>query len=138
MKDILIEKINKSDWWHVSPKDSDSYKKRGKFLASTYQQAEFYGKPNNKPEKVKINNPLFGFSELEILEKLFSKEEAKDFLNKVLESKNYYNDRIELDAKMYKKAKKLGFDCIVLMTSAGKISLKNNRKPSSIELNLIY
>ncbi|MDF1518256.1 MAG: hypothetical protein P1P79_09945 [Lutibacter sp.] len=66
MKDILIEKINKSDWWHVSPKDSDSYKKRGKFLASTYQQAEFYGKPNNKPETVKkiiSNNPLIKTNE---------------------------------------------------------------------------
>jgi len=137
MKDTLIKKINKSNWWHVPPVDPNAYKKRGKFLVSTYQQAEFYGRPSDKPERVKINNPLFGFSELEILKNLFSKEKAEKLLNKVLNSKNYYDDRIDLDAKMYRKAKRLGFDCIILMTIAGRKSLENNRKPHSIELNLI-
>jgi len=137
VKNILIEKINKADWWHVPPKDFEAYKTRGKFLASTFNQAEFYGRPNDNPEKVKIKNPVFGFSELEILEQLFIKKDAIEYLTSVLESKNYYNDRINLDAKMHDKAKNMKFDSIVLMTSTGKKSLKNNRKPSSIELNLI-
>ena len=71
IKDILIEKINKSEWWHVPPRDRDAYKKRGKFFASTYKQAEFYGRPNDVPEKVLISNPIFGFSKVEILRSLF-------------------------------------------------------------------
>lgn len=138
MKNILIKIIKKSDWWHVIPKDPTAYKKRGKFLASTYKQAEFYGRPVNSPEKVKITKPLFGFSELEILEKLFPKYKARLYLSKVMNSNNFYKNRTDLDAKMYKKAKELGFDSIVLMTSAGKKALENNRKPNSIELNLIY
>lgn len=137
MKNILIEKINKADWWHVPPKDLKAYKARGKFFASTFSQAEFYGRPNNNSEKVNIKNPIFGFSELEILEQLFTKKEAVKYLHSVLESKNYYNDRINLDAKMHDKAKSMKFDSIVLMTKAGKKSLQKNRKPNSIELNLI-
>ena len=71
IKRVLIDKINKSEWWHVSPRDPNAYSKRGKFLASTYQQAEFYGRPNDIPEKVRISNPVYGFSEIEILKKLF-------------------------------------------------------------------
>ena len=48
-----------------------------------------------------------------------------------------YQRRIELDAKMHKKAKSLGYDSIVLMTPQGKIALQKGRKPNSIELNLI-
>lgn len=41
IKEVLIDKINKSEWWHVTPADPEAYSKRGKFLSSTYQQAEF-------------------------------------------------------------------------------------------------
>ena len=64
IKTILIDKINKSAWWHVNPQDVDAYKKRGKFLASTYAQAEFYGRPNDVSEKVSITNPIYGCSKL--------------------------------------------------------------------------
>jgi hypothetical protein len=71
LKDVLIQKINAGEWWHVTPQDPDAYKKRGKFLASTYLQAEFYGRPKLDPERVEIKNPVFGFSENEILKQLF-------------------------------------------------------------------
>lgn len=80
IKQVLITKINKSKWWHVPPQDSDAYQKRGKFLASTYHQAEFYGRPNIESEKAYIQNPVFGFSEVEILKIIFSKEEIKAIL----------------------------------------------------------
>ena len=63
LKKVLINKVNSSYWWHVTPRDPNAYKKRGKFLASTYTQAEFYGRPNIEPENVEISNPIFGFSE---------------------------------------------------------------------------
>lgn len=135
LKTILIEKINKSVWWHVAPQDINAYKKRGKFLASSYAQAEFYGRPNNVPEKVSINNPICGCSELEILKNLFPKNYKKLF-STIGEGVGGYVSRISLDAKMFRKAKKMGYDAIVLMGSNGIKYLSNNRKPHSIELNL--
>ena len=138
MRSILIRKINRSEWWHVPPKDPSAYKKRGKFFASTFHQAEFYGRPNDIPEKVNIKNPIFGFSEIEILEQLFNKEKAEKYLDKVTESNHFYQTRIKLDAKMYRRAKILKYDAIALMTKSGKNFLLKDRKPNSIELNLIY
>ena len=137
MKDLLISKINQSKWWHVPPRDSHSYEKRGKFLASTYLQAEFYGKPSIEPMKVRINNPVFGFSEREIIQKLFGSSWQK-YLNGLLKlDADFYEKRIELDRKMYIEAKSLGFDAIVLLTKASKKALQKGRKPNSIELNLL-
>ncbi|MFA6119691.1 MAG: hypothetical protein WC688_07245 [Parachlamydiales bacterium] len=138
IRKVLIEKINSSNWWHVRPQDKKSYKKRGKFLASTYKQAEFYGKPNLESEKVAIKNPIYGFSELEILTKLFG-ENAKKLLDKVLNADNccFYNERTNLDAKIFEKARKSGYDSIVLMTKIGKNILEKGKKPNSIELNLL-
>jgi hypothetical protein len=137
MKDLLIKKVNQSSWWHVPPRDLHAYEKRGKFLASTYLQAEFYGRPNIEPEQVCINNPVYGFSELEILKKLFGPNGRK-YLNEVIkEEKDWYNKRIELDSKMFFAAKTQGYDAIILMTEAGRKALQKGRKPNSIELNLI-
>lgn len=59
-------------------------------------------------------------------------------MNLILKNKNYYYTRINLDAKMHKKAKQMGFDSIILMTLQGKKALFKQRKPNSIELNLIF
>ena len=138
LKDFLIRKINAGEWWHVTPRDSDAYKKRGKFLASTYLQAEFYGRPKLEPERVEIKNPIFGFSENEILKQLFKSIELNLLEDIENAKKDFYQKRIVLDAKMYKKAKLLGYDSIVLMTAQGKTALQKGRKPNSIELNLIH
>jgi hypothetical protein len=139
-REILVAKINNSYWWHVPPSDSDAYKKRGKFFASTFAQAEFYGRPNNEPERVNVSNPVYGFTEVEILEKLFTSEQiAKLGLNEMEKgaSRNWCKKRLALDHKMYLRARELGYDAIVLMTSQGKKDLQKNRKPRSIELNLL-
>ncbi|HEY4503901.1 MAG TPA: hypothetical protein VJJ28_02240 [Candidatus Paceibacterota bacterium] len=136
LKDILIEKVNKSVWWHVTPYDRGAYKKRGKFLSSTYKQAEFYGRPCDIPEKVSISNPLYGTSEMEILQVLFPKEYNGLCATFEHDYEDWYERRIELDSKMYQQAKRMGFDAIVLLDSNGKKYLINNKKPHSIELNL--
>jgi len=53
----LVDYINRKHWWHVTPL---AYQKRGKFFASTYSEAEFWGRPNHEPERVCINNPFVG------------------------------------------------------------------------------
>jgi hypothetical protein len=132
LKDTLIRKINAGGWWHVTPEDPDAYKKRGKFLASTHLQAEFYGRPKIDPEKVEIKNPVFGFSLEEILNKL----SISCDLNKMEDSVNFYRLRIALDAKKYRRAKSLGYDSIVIMDSHGKTALQKGWKPKWIELNI--
>ena len=139
-KETLIAKINNSCWWHVPPGDSDAYKKRGYFFASTFAQAEFYGRPDDQPERVNIGNPVYGFSEMEILEKLFTSERIANFFLKDMENStraSMYKKRIALDRKMYVRAKQLGYDAIVLMTSQGRKDLQRERKPRSMELNLL-
>lgn len=138
IKEVIVDKINKSEWWHVAPSDPAAYKKRGKFLASTYQQAEFYGRPNDTPYRVSIKNPIYGFSEIEILKKLFPDNYKDMILSEDADVKNWYKERIFLDAAMSRKAKLLGYDAIVLFGATGKKYLKINRKPPAIELNLLY
>ena len=142
MRSTLIKKINNADWWHVTPSDPEAYEKRGKFFASTFTQAEFYGRPNDIPERVSIKNPVFGFSEREILIKLFNKENARKYLAVLSDDNNthdpdWYKKRINLDARIHNRARELGHDAIVLMGSAGKKALLRRRKPNSIELNVI-
>lgn len=134
LKKILVDKINKSVWWHVTPQDINAYKKRGKFLASTYAQAEFYGRPNDVSEKVFITNPIYGCSEIEILKNIFPKNYKKLFSK--VDDVGSYSSRINLDAKMFSKAKRMGYDAIVLLGSNGIEYLSRNRKPHSMELNL--
>ena len=118
LRKILIGKINSSYWWHVPPRDSDAYKERGKFLAPTYTQAEFYGRPNIEPERVNITNPVFDFSEAGILKQLFPKKYKELSLSEdVIDAPDYYEQRIELDRKMCEMARKNGHDAIVLPTS---------------------
>ncbi len=138
LRKILIDKINNSYWWHVPPEDPDAYKKRGKYLASTYVQAEFYGRPNIEPERVNITNPVFDFSEDGILKQLFPKKYKKLSLSEdITDGPDYYGQRIELDRKMCEMARKNGHDAIVLFSPAGKQCLERNRKPDSMELNLL-
>jgi len=139
LEQVLINKINSSLWWHVVPSDPNAYKKRGKFLASTFNQASFYGRPNNNPERVSVKKPLWGVSELDILRTLFPNnyEELEQSVKNVNEKK-WYQNRIHLDMKMYRNAKKMGYDSIVLLVPNAIKDLKINRKPKSIELNLCF
>lgn len=136
IKKILIQKINNSAWWHVPPQNPTAYKKRGKFLASTYKQAEFYGRPNDESNEVRVRNPVYGFSEEEILIKLFGRSMVISLLKSVTDDENFYEARIALDAKIYQKARQLDYDAVVLMTPSGKMALQKRKKPNSIELNL--
>lgn len=136
-KQVLIDKVNQSFWWHVPPQDPVTYRKRGKFFASTYKQAEFYGRPDGKSNKVRVCNPVYGFSEEELLIKLFGKSMAVSLLKSVIDDENFYETRIALDAKIYQKARQLDYDAVVLMTPSGKMALQKKKKPNSIELNLV-
>jgi hypothetical protein len=125
----LIRHINRKAWWHVPPMDPQAYEKRGKFLASSFKEAEFYGRPNDIPERVVIAAPVIGddrYIETALIGRV---ESALDMS---------VPKRLALDAKLRRAALRRGFDSIVLLTSKGFQSLRRSGViPRSIELNVV-
>jgi hypothetical protein len=129
----LVSHINKKDWWHVPPLDTHAYQKRGKFLASSFSEAEFYGRPLDEPQRVKIANPLIG-DEQTIWRSLFGKVMSVP----EPEDRTYLKERLALDARMKRAALDAGYDSIVLLHSRTFAAFKKHGKiPRSIELNVL-
>jgi hypothetical protein len=124
----LVAHVNRKNWWHVPPADPDAYEKRGKFLASSFTEAEFYGRPLDEPQKVKVANPLVG---------------DEQTIAKVLRIMPQH-DGMTLaeiaahDGRWRKAALKKGYDAILLMSPKGYAEWKTSGKlPRSLELNVL-
>jgi hypothetical protein len=125
----LIRHVNRKDWWYVTPIDPRASEKRGKFFSSTFGEAEFYGRPNDIPEKVAIASPLIGDNDT-IERKLIGRVESHPNIS--------VRERFALDAKLRRVALKRGYDSIVLMSGSGFQKFeKEGRIPRSIELNVL-
>jgi hypothetical protein len=125
----LIGHINRKNWWHVPPTDPRAYEKRGKFLASSFRQAEFYGRPCDAPERVGIASPLVGDNDA-IERTLIGRVESDPNMS--------VPRRLALDVKLRRAALRKGFDSIVLLTPKGFEALRQKGvTPRSIELNVI-
>lgn len=125
----LIAHINRKSWWHVVPVDPQAYKKRGKFLASTYEEAEFWGCPLNDPQRVRVQAPLVGDEET-IERALFGRLVSTEQIS--------LRQRFALDKKMNEAAVALGYDSIVLMAASHFADFARYGKiPRSIELNVL-
>lgn len=134
----LSEQINRKSWWHSPPVDKSAYKKRGIFLASSFKECEFYGRPLSIAIKVQVANPLIN-TEKNIVEILFgiSSKQMKVYKSLVSDTaKNSLDIRFRLDADIFKTAKKKGFDSIVMVTENGLEKIKEGKLPRSIELNI--
>ena len=129
----LVSHINRKNWWHVPPLDPDAYQKRGKFLASSFGEAEFYGRPLDEPQRVRIANPLMGDEEticLSLFGKVMSVPEP--------EERNFVRKRLALDARMKRTALGEGYDSIVLFhPRTFAVFKKTGKIPRSIELNVL-
>lgn len=127
--DKIIAHVNRKAWWHVPPQNPDAYNKRGTFLASSFREAEFWGRPLDLPQKVSIIRPLVG-DEDAIENALFGSRVSGEGIT--------IDKRWRLDAKMKKAALALGYDSIVLMSPKSFSVLKTSGKiPRSIELNIL-
>ena len=125
----LISLVNRKQWWHVPPRDPEAYQKRGKFLASSYREAEFWGRPLVDPIRVSISNPLIGDESL---------IESKLFGRRVCHQDFGIGQRWKLDARMKRAALRLGYDSILLMAPQGFTKFRANGKaPRSMELNVL-
>jgi hypothetical protein len=124
----LIAFVNRKSWWHVPPVDPEACQKRGKFLASSFEAAEFYGRPLDEPQRVVVAKPLIG-------------DERR--ISRVLRIPPQY-DGMTLkkiaahDALWRNAALKKGFDAIVLMAPKCFLEFKASGKiPLSLELNIL-
>ena len=113
--------------------DPKAYRKRGKFLASSFAEAEFYGRPLDEAERTQVTNPLIG-SERAVCRVLFGRfirvpgDEAKDVVEK----------RFALDARMKNRALAQGYDSIVIMHPKCYTEFKRTGKiPRMLELNIL-
>jgi hypothetical protein len=132
-REKLVARINRKDWWHVPPSNPKAYQERGMFLASTFREAEFWGRPLDTPVRVCISNPIIGDEPTIETELLGAPCECPgDNSPKLLEW------RWKLDAELKEAAMAKGYDSIVLLSHAGYAKLVAEGKiPMSIELNLL-
>ncbi len=130
----LTKRINRKNWWHVQPLDPSAYNKRGKFYSSSFEEAEFYGRPG-EPERVAVERPLSGdetYIEMTLLGECPSVE-----LNDLQRGEAVVTARFALDQRLREAALAQGYDCIALMTPrAWRKFLEEGMLPRSIELNV--
>ncbi len=130
----LTKRINRKNWWHVQPLDPSAYHRRGKFYSSSFEEAEFYGRPG-EPERVAVKQPLSGdetYIEMTLLGECPSVE-----LNDSQSGEAVITARFALDQRLKEAALAQGYDCIALMTPrAWRKFLEEGMLPRSIELNV--
>ncbi len=125
----LVAHLNRREWWHVPPQDPSAYTKRGKFLASSFREAEFWGRPLDEPQRVTVAKPLIGDEEA-IEKELFGRRVSCDDIT--------LKERWLLDAKMKRAALIKGYDSIVLIAPKAFTEFSVTGKlPHSIELNVL-
>ena len=125
---MIICSVNRRRWWHVRPRNPDAHQKRGMFLASSFKEAEFWGRPLDRPKRVSVINPLVGDEE-SIEKTLFGQSVSNEGMSVEM--------RWKLDAKMRKRALACGYDSILLMTPKSFSAQKEIGKiPRSLELNV--
>ncbi len=125
----VVAHVNRKSWWHVPPVDLTAYRKRGKFLASSFGEAEFWGRPLDDPQRVSVTLPLVG-DEPTIERKLFGKVISTRELT--------VRQRFSLDTRMKRAALAKGYDSILLMGRRSSARLKATGKiPRSLELNIL-
>lgn len=135
----LADQINKRKWWHSPPADKAAYKKRGMFLASSYKECEFYGCPLDEPIKVNVSHPLVD-TEKNIIRFLFGDNSSQMSAYIALingTAKEPLKLRFKLDRDLFKAAKNKNHDAIAVVTEKGLEKVKNQKLPSSVELNVL-
>jgi len=124
----IVSHVNRKQWWHVPPVDPEVYRKRGKFLASSFREAEFYGRPLEEPQKVSINRPLIGDENAIARTLHIPPQHVGMSLERIAAH----------DARWRRAALAKGFDSIVLMTPKAFAEYKATGKlPRSVELNIL-
>jgi hypothetical protein len=135
----FADQLNKRKWWHSPPADKKAYKKRGIFLASSYKECEFYGRPLDEPIKVNVSNPLVDTEE-NIIRLLFGNNSPQMVAYMALingNAKEPLKVRFKLDKDLFKAAKNKNYDAIAVVSEKRLENTKNRKLSKSIELNIL-
>src|ERR1700734_485348 len=125
----LVAHVNRKMWWHVPPRDPNAYAKRGKFLASSFREAEFWGRPLDDPQRVAITKPLIGDEET-IERILFGRRMSNEDIA--------MEKRWSLDKKMKRAALARGYDSILLLSPKAFAAVRaTGELPRRMELNVL-
>lgn len=124
----VVKYVNHKNWWHVPPADPSACIKRGKFFASSFAEAEFWGRPLDQPQRVFIAKPLIG-DESTVSKELGIPPQREGMTLKQIAAH---------DALWRNAALKKGYDAILLMSPISLAKLKaTKRLPSRLELNIL-
>lgn len=135
----LADQLNKRKWWHSPPADKAAYKKRGMFLAPSYKECEFYGRPLDEPIRVNVSNPLVD-TEKNIIKFLFGDNSSQMSAYIALikgTAKEPLKVRFKLDRDLFKAAKNKNHDAIAVVTEKELEKIKNHKLPRNVELNVL-
>ena len=135
----FTDQLNKRKWWHSPPADKKTYKKRGIFLASSYKECEFYGRPLDEPIKVNVSNPLVDTEE-NLIRLLFGNNSSQMVAYNALingNAKEPLKVRFKLDKDLFKTAKNKNYDAIAVVSEKRLENIKNRKLSKSIELNIL-
>lgn len=123
----LIKRVNRKAWWRTCLPSKKAIRDRGLFFASSFEEAEFYGRPLDTPFRVQIKNPLVG-SFAHVQKKLLGHYEPRIHTIKQI----FARDRL-----IRKHAGILGFDSIIVLSEKGYRNFcADGTLPRSIELNV--
>ena len=123
----LVLHINAHKGWRTALPDAKMINRRGLFYASSYKEAEFYGRPIDIPFTINIKRPLFG-DEIHVMQTLGLPLPNQDISIK---------ERFAMDAKMKRLAIAKGYDSVALFTTkAYQTYMKTGTIPRSIELQV--
>jgi hypothetical protein len=124
----IVAHVNRKKWWHVPPSDPTAYNKRGKFFASSFEEAEFYGRPLDVAERVAIARPLVG--DEQTIAKVLGMQPQHEGMS--------LEEIAAHDALWRNAALTKGFDSIVLMSPKAFAKFRADGKPPrSLELNIL-
>lgn len=123
----LIQRVNRKTWWRTCLPSKKAIHDRGLFFASSFEEAEFYGRPLDTPFRVRIKNPIIGhFCHIQ-----------KQLLGNTVELDDTISGIFTHDGLLKERAQQQGFDSIIVISESGhKKYCLENRLPRSMELNV--
>ena len=123
----LINRVNRKAWWRTCMPNKKAIRDRGLFFASSFEEAEFYGRPLDTPFRVRIENPIIGHFDHIQKQLLCNTVEFNDTITGI-----FVHDKL-----LKERAQQQGFDSIIVISeSSHKKYCLENRLPRSMELNV--
>lgn len=123
----LIQRVNRKAWWRTCLPSKKAIRDRGLFFTSSFEEAEFYGRPLDTPFRVKIENPIIGsFAYIQ-----------KQLLDKTVKYEDTIKTIFDHDKLLKERAHKQGFDSIIVLSGSGhRQYYRGNKLPRNMELNI--